>query len=46
MQRAKDQMQRFERTWQDRLEMIKFQVANKPLLVEQGIYSFSYNVYS
>lgn len=34
--RAKESMKRLERNWEEQKAQIEFNVANKPLLVEQG----------
>jgi len=41
--RAKESMKRLERNWEEQKAQIEFNVANKPLLVEQGKYNHSSN---
>ena len=42
--RAKATLRKKERDWSEKIEMIKFQVANKPLLVEQVSKAFMRNL--
>jgi len=42
--KARDTMHKFEKNWNDQKELIKYNVANKPLLVEQVSKAFMRNL--